>query len=140
MSEPIEDVKTLPRLERLEIYRRELLDTIDSIRRSSKIREINTNVGKTYRVLHMVKDDYSELTRNALKLITKFWRRDASRYEIINYLEFMHKRVCQDLEKERKNEEKAMFIRKLFLELAYHPEKVVEILPDDFFDKLKGNN
>ena len=137
MSETSININSMPRRERFELYSRELFSVIESIREASNIKEINMTVGNADGVLKLVKKDYSESVEKALQLITKFWRRDASRKEVINCLEMIRQHVSQDLEKEKKNEANNMILRKLFLELAYHPEKVASILPEDFFDKLK---
>ncbi len=96
-----ESINGLPRVKRLEVYSKELLNTIKQIREASDVHEMNTNIGKTHRVLHIVKSDYPELTAKVLKTITKFWHKDASKNDVVNCLEIMRQQVCHDLEKEQ---------------------------------------
>lgn len=135
MSETCENV--MSRLEQLEEWKEELTGRIVELGNADNLRDINKTLAMVEMTVSKMSVEFEKETKSAKTTLDKVWKRDATRTNVIQSLKNLLEKLDAKIEEEKQKSESSQFLRQLFLQLAYHPEKIAEALPKDFLENLK---
>lgn len=135
MSETSENV--MSRLEQLEEWKEELTGRIEELENANNFRDINKTLAAVETTITQMSKDFEKETFSIQGTLDKLWKHDATRLNVIQSLKLLLGKLDAKIEEEKQKSESSQFLRQLFLQLAYHPEKIAEALPKDFLENLK---